>query len=239
MPFVSVDNGKDTYPFEVSTESGSFSTLSKDVSEHFELGAEFKLKTKNGNFTVSSDRTLSAALSYKSEGDELRLTLEVPNNTAPPLAPAPLTQSKAAGKRKASNSPGSAKKRGRELTPKEQGQKMAKLKEDHANDWGKLDAGKDATIAFGQYSMMDEGIPIKTSGDGIYDNYTRSLAAMFNDGCFVKMGDVLSEDALVKFDAWADEKNMEPTSKKRKDHKCGLNKFISLLRKAKEQGLLY
>ena len=299
MPVVCVDDGKTTYPFEVSTESGAFSALSKLVSEHFGLGAEDKLKFKNGELTVSSDHTLNAALKYlESERAKLRLTLAV-TNTAAYFAPAPPTQSnplatgsspsansspdsnasgpflllmdkstpaqnatatpggeegevpdsnasglggaaKAAGKRKASNS--SAKKRGREMTPEEEEQMKAKLKEAHESEWGKLDAGKHASLGFLKYLLIvlhyqANGKPIKTSADGIYAEYPRSIGAMFDGGCFVKMGDVLSQDALVKFDAWADEKNLKREN--RKDHKCALNKFISLLSQAKEQGLLY
>jgi len=128
------------------------------------------------------------------------------------------------------------KKRGRKLTPEELDQKKAKLEEDHATEWGKLAAGKDASLAFFKSLIIDEGKLIKTNCDGNYAKYPKYVGAMFDGGIFVKMGDVLLEDATAKFDAWADEKNMGKNI--RKNHKCALNKFIQLLCQVKEQGLL-
>jgi len=79
---IKISDGKDIRRFTASTESLSYSTIYKNASEAFGLGAKaFKLKYKDDEgdqITMSTDRELAEAVAYTKtlEPPVLRLTLE-------------------------------------------------------------------------------------------------------------------------------------------------------------------
>eukprot|EP00321_Phaeocystis_globosa_P004751 CAMPEP_0118810170 /NCGR_PEP_ID=MMETSP1162-20130426/792_1 /TAXON_ID=33656 /ORGANISM="Phaeocystis Sp, Strain CCMP2710" /LENGTH=95 /DNA_ID=CAMNT_0006739661 /DNA_START=70 /DNA_END=353 /DNA_ORIENTATION=+ len=79
---IKITDGADIRRFTASTESLTFSTIYKNASEAFGLGAKaFKLKYKDDEgdqITMSTDRELADAVAYTKtlEPPVLRLTLE-------------------------------------------------------------------------------------------------------------------------------------------------------------------
>ena len=85
---IKISDGKDIRRFTASTESISYSTIYKNASEAFGLGAKaFKLKYKDDEgdqITMSTDRELADAVAYTKtlEPPVLRLTLEASRTRA-------------------------------------------------------------------------------------------------------------------------------------------------------------